>query len=288
MPERVLRPAPLHDLFDRHGDLEHLEARRSQEEAVSMGTPAESALKRARLEKNLTLEEAVALLNAITGGTSDTSQLSAWESGRRRTGLRNRRGLCDLYDKPGDLLFAHQDGQHGVARALHQAQGTLVTRWADLVEAMTSVVTGAREHLVVTGSRSREKGYLDAIETAVAQKPDLVHTRVLYGPPRHQELAEHLTRLMELRDSAERRNGVRTLSIGIADHGETLERFFVASEKQAVVPLPSLHSADGFDCGIVLDGEAAAGLVHHGREACAAARLLGTIRDVRGLPVRRR
>ncbi|MEU7017238.1 XRE family transcriptional regulator [Streptomyces sp. NPDC046385] len=272
----------------RHCGQEQLEARRSQEEAVSMGTPVQSALKRARLEKNLTLEEAVALLNAITGGTSDTSQLSAWESGRRRTGLRNRRGLCDLYDKPSDVLFAHQDGQHGVARALHQAQGTLVTRWTDLVEAMTSVVTGAREHLVVTGSRSREKGYLDAIETAVAQNPDLVHTRVLYGPPRHHELVEHLTRLMELRDPAGRRNGARTLSIGIVDRAEMPERFFVASERRAVVPLPSLHSADGFDCGIVLEGEAAAGLVHHGREACAAARLLGTIRDVRELPVRRK
>ncbi|MGA5637744.1 XRE family transcriptional regulator [Streptomyces cinereoruber] len=252
-----------------------------------MGTPAGSALKRARLEKNLTLEEAVAGLNAITGGTSDTSQLSAWESGRRRTGLRNRRGLVELYGKPTEELFAHQDVQTGVARALHQAEGILVTRWAELVEAMTSVVTEAREHLVVTGSRSREKGYLGAIETALAQNPDLIHTRVLYGPPRHPELAEHLVRLMELRDPRERRNGLRTLNIGYVDGEESLERFFVASERRAVVPLPSLHSADGFDCGIVLDGEAAAGLVHHGREACAAARLLGTIRDVRELPVRR-
>ncbi|MFE4658151.1 XRE family transcriptional regulator [Streptomyces hydrogenans] len=253
-----------------------------------MGTPDGSALKRARLEKNLTLEEAVAALNRVTGGTSDTSQLSAWESGRRRTGLRNRRGLVALYGRSSEVLFAHQDGQDGVARVLHQAQGTLVTRWADLVEAMISVVTGAREHLVVTGSRSREKAYLEAIETAVAQNPDLVHTRVLYGPPSHPELAEHLVRLMELRDPGERRNGVRTLSIGYAGPGEALERFFVASETKAVVPLPSLHSADGFDCGIVLDSEAATGLVHHGREACAAARLLGTIQDVRELPARRR
>ncbi|MFJ5135893.1 hypothetical protein [Streptomyces sp. NPDC088707] len=163
----------------------------------------------------------------------------------------------ELYGKPSEVLFAHQDGQNGVAQALHQAQGTLITRWADLVEAMTSVVVGAKQHLVVAGSRSREKAYLSAIELAVAQNPDLMHTRVLYGPPRHPELAEHLMRLMELRDPAERRNGVRTLSIGLVDRGETLERFFVASESQAVVPLPFLHSADGFDCGIVLGREAA-------------------------------
>ncbi|MFB6524858.1 XRE family transcriptional regulator [Streptomyces sp. NPDC056399] len=253
-----------------------------------MGTSGESELKRARLEKNLTLEEAAAELNAITGGTSDTSQLSAWESGRRRTGLRNRRGLVELYNKPNEVLFSHQDGQYGVAQALHQAQGTLITRWTDLLDAMTSVVAGAKRHLVVTGSRSREKAYLDAIETAVAQNPDLVHTRVLYGPPRHPELAEHLVRLVELRDPAARRNGVRTLSIGLVDRGETVERFFLASESQAVVPLSSLHTADGFGCGIVLGVAAATGLVRHGQEACTAARLLGTIRDVRDLPVRRR
>ncbi|MYV68253.1 XRE family transcriptional regulator [Streptomyces sp. SID2131] len=253
-----------------------------------MSTPGGSGLKRARLEKNLTLEEAVEGLNAITGGATDTSSLSAWETGRRRTGLRNRRGLCMLYGRPAEFLFAHQDDHAGVQAALHQVQGTLLSRWADLVEAMTSVVTGAREHLVVTGSRSREKGYLAAIETAVAQNPDLVHTRVLYGPPSHPELVEHLVRLLELRDPSVRSRGVRTLNIGIVDRGRTLERFFVASERAAVVPLPSLHSADGFDCGIFLEGDAAVGLVHHGREACAAARLLGTMDDVRELPVRRR
>jgi hypothetical protein len=61
----------------------------------------------------------------------------------------------------------------------------VLTRWTDLVEAMVSVAAGAREQLVVTGSRSREKAYLAAIETAVAQHPDLVHYRVLYGPARH-------------------------------------------------------------------------------------------------------
>ncbi|WP_243274236.1 hypothetical protein SALCHL_000016 [Streptomyces albus subsp. chlorinus] len=51
---------------------------------------------------------------------------------------------------------------------------------------MANVAAGAREHLVVTGSRSREKAYLAAIETAVTQHPHLIHYRVLYGPPRHR------------------------------------------------------------------------------------------------------
>ncbi|MDN3265779.1 hypothetical protein QWJ26_39490 [Streptomyces sp. CSDS2] len=84
----------------------------------------------------------------------------------------------------------------------------VLTRWTDLVETMVDVVGGAREQLVVTGSRSREKAYLPAIETAVAEQPDLVHYRVLYGPPRHRALADHLLRLLELRDPITRRNGI--------------------------------------------------------------------------------
>ncbi|MFF2846905.1 XRE family transcriptional regulator [Streptomyces sp. NPDC058001] len=254
---------------------------------VTLPTP-ESALKRARLARNMTLEEAADALNGITGGAADASLLSAWESGRRRTGTRNRAGLCRLYRDRPEVLFAHQDG---AATSALENSGTAVvvkvlTRWADLVEAMVDVVTGAREQLVVTGSRSREGAYLAAIEEAVTRQPDLVHYRVLYGIPRHSALADHLVRLLELRDPSARRNGVKTLHVGLVDSPEALERFFVASETAAVVPLPSFHGAEGFDCGVLLSREAAAGLVHHGREACASARPLETVQAIRALPVR--
>ncbi|GGT56249.1 hypothetical protein GCM10010271_70110 [Streptomyces kurssanovii] len=246
----------------------------------------ESALKRARLSRNMTLEEAAEALNAITGGAADASVLSAWESGRRRTGMRNRAGLSQLYRERGEILFAHQDG--GTARLMEtpstEAIIKVLTHWTDLIEAMVGVVGGAREQLVVTGSRSRERPYLEAIENAVAQQPDLIHYRVLYGPPRHQALTEHLLRLLELRDPSERRNGVKTLHIGMVDPASAPERFFVASETAAVVPLPSFHGADGFDCGALLSREAAIGLVHHGREACASACPVETINAVRALP----
>lgn len=171
-------------------------------------TSGESALRRARTARNLTLEEAADSLNQITGGATDASLLSAWETGRRRTGAKNRAGLCQLYRERPEVLFAHQDGE---ATSVLETSGTAVvvqvlTRWTDLVEAMVDVAAGAREQLVVTGSRSREKAYLAAIETAVAQHPDLVHYRVLYGPPRHRALADHLLRLLELRDPSARRN----------------------------------------------------------------------------------
>ncbi|MFD4830644.1 XRE family transcriptional regulator [Streptomyces uncialis] len=248
----------------------------------------DSALRRARLARNMTLGEAADALNAITGGATDASLMSAWESGRRRTGMRNRAGLCQLYGERPGVLFAHQDG---VVAGVLDTTGTaavvrVLTRWSDLVEAMVSVVVGAREQLVVTGSRSREGMYLGAIESAVAERPDLVHYRVLYGPPRHRALADHLVRLLELRDPSARRNGMKTLHIGLVEPAEALERFFVASESAAVVPLPSLHGQDAFDSGVLLSREGAVGLVHHGREACASARPVETIEAVRALPVR--
>ncbi|MFP1629849.1 XRE family transcriptional regulator [Streptomyces sp. 5K101] len=248
----------------------------------------ESALRRARLARNWTLDEAADRLNAITGGSADASVMSAWESGRRRTGKRNRAGLCQLYRERSDVLFAHQDGAPAGLVGLAPADAVIkvLTRWTDLIDAMVEVVAGAREQLVVTGSRSREQTYLAAIETAVVQQADLIHYRVLYGPPRHQALSDHLVRLLELRDPCERRNGVKTLHIGMVDRAGAPERFFVASETAAVVPLPSFHGADGFDCGALLSREAAVGLVRHGREACASARPVETIDAVRALPRR--
>ncbi|WP_327391397.1 helix-turn-helix domain-containing protein (plasmid) [Streptomyces microflavus] len=252
-------------------------------------TSTDSALKRARQELSLTLEEAAARLNKETKGGTDASLLSAWESGRKRTGKKNRRALCDLYRKRQEDLFAHQDGPD---TTVSEATGTDVevrtlTRYTDLIEAMVEVTAGAREHLVVMGSRSREMSYLTAIETAVAQQPDLVHYRVLQGPPRHEELADHLVRLLELREPGERRNGVRTLRIGVVDQRRAMERSFVASESAAVVPLPSFYGVDGFDCGVLLGPEAAIGLVQHGREAFASARPVETLEAVRALRGRR-
>lgn len=60
-------------------------------------------------------------LNAITGGAAEASLVRAWESGRRRTGKRNRAGLCALYRERSEALFAHQDGS---AASVLEASGT--------------------------------------------------------------------------------------------------------------------------------------------------------------------
>lgn len=247
----------------------------------------DSVLRRARVARNMTLEEAADALNPITGGATDASPMSAWESGRRRTGKRNRAGMCRLHRERPEVLFAHQDG---AATSVLETSGTAVvvkvlTCWTDLTDAMASVAAGAREQLVVTGSRLREKAYLAAIEAAVAQHPDWGHYQVLYGPLRHRALADHLTRLLELRDPSARRNGFETRHIGMVELAAALERFFVASETTAVVPLPSCREAEEFDRGVLLSWEAAVGLVHQGREACVSVRLAETIDAVRALPV---
>ena len=91
--------------------------------------------------------------------------------------------------------------------------------------------------LVVTGSRSRNTEYLKTIEVVLAEKPSLVHYRVLFGPPRNQVLKDHLIRLLELCDPRDRSLGIKTLHLGLVDDLEGApERFFCASERMAVVP----------------------------------------------------
>ena len=65
----------------------------------------------------------------------------------------------------------------------------------------------AREYLVVTGSRSRGLPYLQQIEEVLRERPRLVHYRVLFGPPHHRLLMDHLLRLLELRDPNSREQG---------------------------------------------------------------------------------
>ena len=110
--------------------------------------------------------------------------------------------------------------------------------------------------------------------------------RVLFGPPRHQVLKDHLARLVELRDPADRSLGVKTLHIGmVEDTDSSPERFFCASEQMAVVPIPSLTSHEAFDSGVVFGPAAAARLVDHGRQAYAAARRIETLAEIGDLRV---
>jgi hypothetical protein len=189
--------------------------------------------------------------------------------------------LCEIYGQRPDALFAHQD--RGLAAG---AAPRLVAGFPELQRAMLDTVTGARECLVAAGSRSRDAKYLTAVEELLAARPGLVCYRVLFGAPRHRVLRDHLVRLLELRDPADRSLGVKTLHIGLVeDTGSSPERFFCASEQMAVVPIPSLTSHEAFDSGVVFGAVVAARLVDHCRQAYAAARRIETLDEVRSLRV---
>jgi hypothetical protein len=66
------------------------------------------------------------------------------------------------------------------------------------------------------------------------------------------------------------------------------ERFFVASESQAVVTIPSLTAASNFDTGILLSHPLQArALVEHAKQLYAGSRKLETLAAVEALPVLR-
>ncbi len=245
-----------------------------------------SPLRQARLARNWTLDQVVAEidLRAVGGHSGVTaSMVSGWELGRHTTSIAHRATLCEVYGQAPDVLFAHQDqGLEG------RAAPVLLAGFADMQKAMLSTVAGARECLVVMGSRSRDQVYLGAIEEVLVERPALVYYRVLFGPPHHQVLKDHLLTLLRIRDPEDRSLGIKTLHLGVVDDTTaTPERFFCASERMAVAPIPSLTSHEAFDSGVMLGAAPAGRLLDHGRQAYAAARRVESVGEVTALPVLR-
>ena len=209
--------------------------------------------------------------------------LSGWELGRHVTSIGHRATLCEIFGQPP--MSCSPTKTNSCLRPDGSAASGRVGRAAG---AMLATVAGARECLVVTGSRSRDRKYLEAIEAVLAERPSLVCYRVLFGPPHHQVLKEHLLELLRLRTPATGAWAVKTLHVGmVEDVAASPERFFCASERMAVIPIPSLTSHEAFDCGIALGADAALRLLDHGRQAYAAARKVETPQDIAGLDVLR-
>jgi transcriptional regulator with XRE-family HTH domain len=165
--------------------------------ATSRAVTPTSRLRQARLQRNWTLRELVAAVDERAGyATGLTESLaSSWELGKVRPSMFYRRLLCELYAAtPDELGF----GEPIAATAQAEPGLRLVTGHDDLLAAMTAVVQGAEECLVVTGSRSREATYLAEIERRLTERTRLVHYRILFGPPRRQAVKDHLLRLLEI------------------------------------------------------------------------------------------
>lgn len=245
-----------------------------------------SPLRQARLDRDATLEQVCEELDhrsphADSGVTP--SMLSGWELGRHVTSARYRRLLASYYRKPVDQLFAHQD-----ERLFREDRPELLVGHRELHAAMIEITHEAREYLALTGSRSRRSDYLRAVEDTLTARPDLVHYRVLFGPPHHDVLHDHLLRLLTIRDPDDRSSGCKTLHLGIIDDTVgTPERFLCVCERAAVVPIPSLTSAEGFDSGLRLGPQAASRYIDHVRQCYAGARRIESVEALRALPVLR-
>jgi len=195
-------------------------------------------------------------------GVSEKS-VRNWEQGRHRPIPGAQRQLDATVQR-----LTSQERQRFRAAVALPGDGSgvgLLTSFPDLLAAMTSVVSGARQVLVTTGSRSAEARYLETIEQALRRRPALVHYRILFGPPRTRVLCEHLLALGRLRPLDGGPGGLRTLFVGVVeDVAEEPERFICASERQGVLAIPSLVTPGNFDTGVVLHEPAAAlGLVQH-------------------------
>jgi transcriptional regulator with XRE-family HTH domain len=255
----------------------------------------ESPLRLARRHRNWTLERVVSEIDSHLGGSGVTaSLLSAWERGTRRTSPRYRAALCAIYGQPPETLFAHQDHGRPTLALVDADLGLInpaqvVCGFEQLQAAMVRVVGSARASLAIVGSRSRDRAYLATIVEVLRMQSRLVHWRVLVGPPHRQVLKDHLIRLLDLRDPADRTYGMQTLHLGmVEDQIREPERFFVASESQAVVTIPSMTAASNFDTGILLAHPLQArALVEHAKQLYAGSRKLETLAAVEALPVLR-
>src|SRR5262249_14236098 len=128
---------------------------------LQRGNSEPSPLRLARLARNWTLEDVVEEINLRTpGGQSGVtaSMVTGWELNHHGTSMGHRKTLCEIYEQPPEALFVHQD------QAPMRTAPKLLAGVPDLRHALVETVQGARECLVVMGSRSRDVDYLATIE----------------------------------------------------------------------------------------------------------------------------
>jgi hypothetical protein len=272
--------------------------------------PARTLLEKIVREGDHTIDEWCVLFDSTARGMTETATLSARQLQRWMAGQVDnarpaaRRVAGQLWGHPFNVLLmvpetptsrAEHDGDSG--REVAEVPGfvpetgatepvCLVMSGPLLSQALIDVVRTADECLVAVGSRSREPGYLQEIEEMLRRRPDTVHYRILIGPPHSQVLKDHLRRLLEQRGIELRPPLRKNLYMSILeDTTSDHERFFVASERAAVVLLPSANSPANFDTGLIVrTPDYVRGLVAHGK-ALYGRRRLETLEAVDELAV---
>ena len=159
----------------------------------------------------------------------------------------------------------------------------------DILAEEIRITNEAKKTLATTGSRSRDPEYLDAIVRRLAAESTLVYYRVLMGSPYNQVLKDHLVRVLNLRDPKGRTHGYQTLFLGLFDDDlKESEKFICASERRALVVLPSLTSVGRFDTALVYEAESdAQACVQFVQQLYQASKPIETTQQVSALQVLR-
>lgn len=164
----------------------------------------------------------------------------------------------------------------------------LLTHKRDIIEEMKKIVNEAESIFVATGSRSRDKVYLEAIEEKLRQASDLVHYRILWEHPYHAILKNHLVNIRILRDieKDKERFGSPTICIGRMKNNHEPEKFICSNQKRSLIVLPSFNNIGGFDTALIIeDREYAGKMVSHVQQLYAMSEHLETINEIEKLEV---
>lgn len=111
------------------------------------------------------------------------------------------------------------------------------------------LVAEANEFIVATGSRSRNKQYLESIEKRLQDVSTLTYTRILFGEIRREELRQHCLRL-----ATNMQVSTRAKICEITDLNRHTESFIISNEKESLIVIPSFNAIAKFDSCLLLTG----------------------------------
>jgi transcriptional regulator with XRE-family HTH domain len=132
----------------------------------------------------------------------------------------------------------------------------LLTRHEDIVRLNLEIVESANEFIYATGSRSRDKRYLDTLEKKLVEFPKLVHYRVLFDKPFKRVFQDHLRNLLKLRVPTNHIDGPQTLAITIYKNEKKnfpQEAALCLNEKKALIVIPSISGTWAYDTAVLFE-----------------------------------
>ena len=132
-------------------------------------------------------------------------------------------------------------------RVLKSTVPRLICGAGAVMTANIQIVQRAADRLFVAGSRSRDEKYLGAIEEQLKKHPDLIHYRVLIGPPRLAILKDHLLKLLQIRSPDDLSKGYKTIHMGMfANEYLQPEIFLCGNESSVLAVLPPMTGIGEF------------------------------------------